>query len=96
MKKLAVFVAELNKVFDDKADDYVADYHKSILNLIRIEMWAMLVSFAGLFCLAVCFVYIWLPFSYPWYAIPGAVLSPIVTWRSIHVIKHANWHLAQF
>lgn len=96
MKKLKDFFTSLNKAIDDKADDYVSDYHSSILHLIRIEMWALLVSLAGLFCLAVCLVYLWLPFNYPWYAIPGAVLSPIVTWRSIHVIRHANWHLAQF
>lgn len=96
MNKKTGFWRCLNKTLDDWADNYVADYHDSILHLIRIEMWVLFVSLAGLFCLVVCLAYLWLPFSYPWYAIPGAIMSPIVAWRSFHVIKHANWHLAQF
>ena len=95
MKKKFGFWKELNKVIDDWADNCVANYHDSILRLLGIEMLALFLSLAGLFCLVVCLVYLWLPFSYPWYAIPGAVLSPLVTWRSFHIIRHVNWHLVQ-
>ncbi len=96
MNMISGFFVGLNKKFDERADSRVADHCNSIFRLIGIEIWAMLISFAGLSCLVVCLIYIWLPLSYPWYAIPGAIVSPIVMWRSVHVIRHANYYLAQF
>lgn len=57
MNKKTGFWGGLNKTFDDWADNYVANYYDSILRLIGIEMWALFVSLAGLFCLVVCLVY---------------------------------------
>lgn len=84
----------LNNRIDDRADDYVADRCNSILRLFAIAMWAMFVLIATLSSVAVCLICLWLPSSYPWYAIPAAILSPLTILWSFHVINHTRWHLA--
>jgi hypothetical protein len=98
--KFVKFFTDFNQCIRDNADDYVANYHKSPAHLIRIELWTILTTIASIFCVLAIISYPWINLlgfhSYPWYAIPGAIVSPTIIWRSIHVITSVNWHLAQF
>lgn len=97
-KRVWKFLVSMNKVIDEKADDFTADYaYRSwiLALLMLISISAVVSSIGNVIFFTASLIGLFDFGKDKWYFAIFVPFSIPVIWKCIHYTRHSSWHLAQ-